>query len=362
MTPYGYELAGSHYEMAWSTDRCEAPVWRVARRRAMSALGFDLVHVWRNRAVMDRSDVIWTHTEREHLAVTLAYVVRPWRRWPAVLAQTVWLWDDWPSASPTRRRLTAFLLRRQPVEAVHSHVNAEIARREVPGRQVLHLPFGTAPCAPGTDTGIDGAAAPPPVLTVGNDRHRDWVLLDEVAHALPDVEFRVMSTSRGARALRWPANVEVRPAASRQELEEAYRSCAALVLPLLPNVHASGATTVIEGMSAQCRVVVTDVGGIGDYVAPEVLLVPPADAAALTDAVRAAVDGRVTPVSAGAVSRLGLTQADYVARYVLVTEWLLGRRELDPDPSDFAPRHSAVTLSERADEPTGGSADQSRSR
>ena len=34
-------------------------------------LGFDLIHTWRNRAEMLRSDVIWTHTEQEWLSAAL---------------------------------------------------------------------------------------------------------------------------------------------------------------------------------------------------------------------------------------------------------------------------------------------------
>ena len=274
----------------------------------------------------------------------------------------MWLWDDWPSLGSIRRRLTAFLLRRQQVEVLHSRVNREIAVREVPGRHVIQLPFGTATSTPTTVTAREGTSDPPTVLSVGNDRHRDWALLSEVACDLPQVRFRVMSASARARAQRWPSNVQVAPAASRKELEEAYRSCAALVLPLLANAHASASTTLIEGMSAGCRVVVTDVGGISDYAAPEVVLVPPADAPALRRAVCASLDGRVSHVNPGAVSRLGLTQADYVARYILVTEWLLGLCELHSAPSAFVCRHSAVTLSEWTDAEVDEPPDKSRSR
>lgn len=361
MTPYGYERAGNHYLLDWSTDRCDGRIWRAVRRRALSTLGFDVAHVWRNRAVMDGADAIWTHTEREHLAVTAAYAVRPWRRPPALLAQTVWLWDEWPLKGPMSRWVVAFLLRRQPVEVVHSRVNRDIAAREVPGRRVIQIPFGTATSTSITNTGSEGTGSPPTILSVGNDRHRDWALLRDVASTLPEVRFRVMSASARAHGLHWPANVEVAPAASRQELEEAYRSCTALVLPLLANVHASAATTLIEGMSSACRVVVTDVGGIADYAAPEVVLVPPADAPALRRAVWAAVEGRVEHVDPAAVRRLGLAQEDYVARYVLVTQWLLGRGDLDPDVSDFSGRHSAFTLSEGAVAEVGEPPDQSRS-
>ena len=68
-TPYAYHLAERWFAVDWSNDHEESSAarwWRMSIRRV---LGFDFVHVWRNRRIIRTADAVWTHTEREHLAV-----------------------------------------------------------------------------------------------------------------------------------------------------------------------------------------------------------------------------------------------------------------------------------------------------
>jgi hypothetical protein len=133
LTPYGYDLAGDRFDMVWSVAAPEGRLGRALRVRIANALGFDLVHAWRNRTLLFRADVIWTHTEREHLAVALLQRFRRRSRRVPVLAQSVWLWDAWQTWGAPRRALVGWLLRTHPVEAVHSARNRDVSRRAVPG-------------------------------------------------------------------------------------------------------------------------------------------------------------------------------------------------------------------------------------
>ncbi len=88
--------------------------WRIA---LAGRFGFDMVHAWRNRRVLFAADVVWTHTEVEHLAVSFLQKLIPRYRHTRMLAQTIWLWDRWPELSRARRQLYTWLLRSKPLSA-----------------------------------------------------------------------------------------------------------------------------------------------------------------------------------------------------------------------------------------------------
>ncbi len=310
VTPYGYELAEQWCEVTWARSHPESAFTRRVRLRAMRLLGFDLVHAWRNRRLLRAADVVWAHTEREHLAVAALPLPRPQR----VVAQSVWLWDEWSSYSRRRQRRTARLLHRLRVEYTLSPANAQASTQRVTGRRVQFLPFGTQ--VAGTAAPADVVAERPPlVLAPGNDVHRDWPLLMEVARALPDVHFRVATNRASALALDWPANASVGPA-DADELRELYAGCAAVAVPLRPNLHASGVTVCLEAIGAGRPLVVTDVGGVGVYVDGAAELAAMGDVAAFTVAIRNAITGSVPTPGSDFLERRGLTQRDYVLRFV----------------------------------------------
>lgn len=316
-TPYGYHRAADRFDLAWTRSHPESASVSRVRRALAARLGFDLVHIWRNRALLRGADAVWTHTEREHLAV--AAVLRG--AGPPVLAQSVWLWDAWPRIAPWRRRWIARQLRRHAIEVVHSRINLQDARAAVPGRRAELVPFGTQALP---SVRAESAAQPPLVLAVGNDIDRDWALLATVAARLPRLRFRVVSTSRAAGEIDWPANVERVRSATRESLTASMREASCVVVPLRHNRHASGTTSCIEALGAGRPLVVSRTGGLDDYVDGTARLVEPGDADALARALEDAVAGGVPAPEAGAGEQRGLTQADYVERYVRITDWLLG--------------------------------------
>jgi len=325
-TPYGYDLAGTVFEMRWADTAAERPVVRRIRERFVRTWGFDLIHVWRNRRLVRWADVVWTHTEREHLAVAALQALRIRRRTP-VLAQSVWLWDRWPHLGRPQRALVRLLLRRHAVECTHSRENLAFSLQQVPGRRVILLPFGTTvPSGAGPER--EASRARPLVLALGNDADRDWDLMRQVAEAMPDLDFRIASSRRSVRALPWPANAVCEPARSQGEIADLYRAATVVAVPLKANRHASGATTCVEATGAGRALVVTDTGGIADYVPAGTPLVAVGDHRGWIGALRAVVDDPPA-VDPGFVRSHGLTQRDYVGRYVAVTRELLGRNSPD---------------------------------
>src|SRR6266851_4137896 len=75
--PYGYfHCAGDDCEVRYSEDAPENRLAQFLRMCLRRLLGFDLIHAWRNREGIAAADVVWTHTELEHLAVLLLFRLR----------------------------------------------------------------------------------------------------------------------------------------------------------------------------------------------------------------------------------------------------------------------------------------------
>lgn len=332
-TPYAYHLADEWFTTAWSTDHKEGRMSRMLRMTVRRVMGFDLVHVWRNRRIIQAADAVWTHTEREHLAVAFLKALQPSRYRAVTVAQSVWLWDQWGSISGVRRRLFRSLLRRHEVEVVLSSDNRDLSRSSVPGRTVIRVPFGTHFArARGANAALP---VPPRVLTIGNDRHRDWPLLLEVSKRMPEVDFDVISLSEDAQTQPWPANVVVRSTTQLDILENAYAEATVVAIPLIRNHHASGCTVAIEAISAGLPVVASEAGGIQEYLeGGATQLVAVGDAAGFEAAIRSAI---AAPPQAepGVAEARGLSESDYVTRLASLTLSLLERAPIVPAVETF---------------------------
>ena len=87
-----------------------------------------------------RSEVVWTHTELQFLAVATLLMMR--RNGPRLIGQSVWLFDSWPHLWPIRRALYRFLISRVDVLTTHSNANAEIARSLFADKRIEMVHFG----------------------------------------------------------------------------------------------------------------------------------------------------------------------------------------------------------------------------
>jgi glycosyltransferase involved in cell wall biosynthesis len=337
-TPYGYGLAVEWFDLTWAQSHQESPRVRRWRIALSGRLGFDVVHAWRNRKVLFAADAVWTHTEVEHLAVSFLQRLVPRYRRTRVLAQTIWLWDRWPELGRARRRLYTWLLNSQAVECTHSPLNLAVSRATVPGRRVLLVPFGTKGLA-ALAAPPDGAASGWDVVAPGNDQHRDWPTLAEVARSRPHLKFWIAAGSANVRAVAWPENTHVAKVLDASAYATLLASAAVCVLALKPNLHASGMTTTLEATSVDTPVLVAGDGGLAAILGPGPCFVPSGDAAALALAIDQVVAGGATArASTPDVIARGLTQRDYVTRYALITDMLCGDRPWADHVSALSPQ------------------------
>lgn len=333
LVPYGYQHAdGDGCTVAFSAPTpIGSGVVGLARRLLNRILGCEIVHAFHNRAALSPAgcDIIWTHTEREHLAVRLIEALSLGRiRAAPMIAQSVWLMDKWNGYSALRRSLYRKLLRRSEILTFLSPANAEAARRCGFGVPVEVMPFGvshdTFPLTPPKEAQV---RLPIRVFTLGQDVHRDWETFAAAFGDDANFDVRVASPSYPPRLSR--KNIQVR-VMDVSEVTESYRWADVVVVPLKPNLHASGITVLFEAATLGVPVVVSDVGGLRYYFSDdEVTYVPGRDPERLRQVVKSIMGSiagaKATSVKAAAAQKR-LVEADYSSRGYALRHVALSRR------------------------------------
>ncbi len=325
-TPYGYGRANSMgCQVSFARSGRETPLAKASRLGVRVILGFDLIHARRNRNAMLASDVVWTHTESQFLSVAAVLGKAPGR--PKILGQAVWLMDRWPTMPSGQKAIVRRLMRHVDLLTTLSDLNAEVARHLFPATRVEVVRFGvpseapTPPKARRTD--------PIRVLAVGNDRHRDWHTLVAAFRDNPGVELLILSGNAPARLASNHANVTIRSCRTNDDLAAAMASATVAVVPLVPNLHASGATVVQEAVLAGLPVVASDVGGLSGYFGPdEITFVPSGDPSVLRQATLSLATDQVRAVTQAMraqarMERDALGAEGYIRRHVELTRELL---------------------------------------
>lgn len=343
--PYGYQLAAPHVDLQYSVDAAEGPVHRFLRRSLSLVLGFDAWHAWRNRVGLKSADVVWTHTEHEHLAVALLKKLGVVGN-VALLGQSVWLWDSWFTYGQSRRRLYRWLLSAVDRHTTLSSHNAAVAS-SVLGRDVDVVPFGiemTFALPPRPPARSDALS----VVAPGNDRHRDWPCLLEVARRNPDLDILVLSSRRRPRRLvsRDVPNFRVRTATTTSEMIDALAAADVVAIPLVTSLHASGVTVGFEALAAGRPVAMTRTGGVEAYFGSHVMYAEPERPESLAEAIRRAAaqagDTELLEANRAHLTDAGLLARDFALRHVLMTYAMMGR--LSADDAQAATRFEPVRL------------------
>src|ERR1700722_6319367 len=289
--PYGYyHAADDQYEILYSEDANESRITRFIRLALRRALGFDLLHAWRNRVALNEADVVWTHTELEHLGVLLLWcLTNPVPR-PRLIAQSVWLYDRWNNFSTTKRWLYNTLLTKADILTVLSPDNMVRARELFPNKPVEFVRFG-----------IDSSAITPAVkrtrhkplkvLSLGRDINRDWDTLIEAIKPCGDWHLRIAATQNVPRLADKSGKIELIKATTAREVFDLYAWADIVALPLRANMHASGITVLAEAALSGVPVIASDTGGLRSYFSGrEVKYVPVGDFLALRHGIRALAD------------------------------------------------------------------------
>jgi glycosyltransferase involved in cell wall biosynthesis len=337
--PYGYHRAGGEgLLIRYSQDSKEGRLSGLFRRAFCVALGFDIIHTWRNRTGLMSADVVWTHTEREHLSALFLFRLLALRRKPYVIAQCIWIFDRWPRFSWARRKLYSWLLRQADIVTTLSPANLNVARRLLPGSRTELVMFGIT-CDSLKKPRVSGCHRPVRVAALGNDMHRDWKTLLRAFGGVSGFELKIASSKVAPGLTRGACNVRVEPARSRQQVERLYEWADMVVVPLNSNLHASGLSVVLEATLSGQPLIATDTGGLRAYFSSEeVDYVPVGDPLAMREAARklSQDDGRrlrLVTLAQRRIVEAGLTSETYALRHRQLTLELLARVWLQGRPS-----------------------------
>jgi glycosyltransferase involved in cell wall biosynthesis len=338
--PYGYYRADTMgCAVRHSEDRHEAALGKLFRLGIRAILGFDLIHAWRNFDGIRSADVVWTHTESQFLSILLLLQSTPRARRPKLIAQSVWVFDQWHGFSALKQRLLSRLIKQADVLAAHSPENLAVAKRLFPEVRSELVLFGIA-----ADTKITPALRsvkkPLSIISLGNDTYRDWNLLIDAISSQQDWTLKIASQKIKLSSIGNAANVEVVRLKANDELFALYQWADVLVLAIKPNLHASGITVIQEAALQGIPVICSNTGGLRAYFSDtEVYFVPPQDATALRNAIHYLADHpdvRLT-LAQKAQARMGpngLSSEAFVRRQVDIARDLLA---LDRDRAPAAP-------------------------
>jgi glycosyltransferase involved in cell wall biosynthesis len=336
--PYGYSRAASdETSIVYSRDFPEGRARKYFRLFVRLIFGFDLVHAWRNKAGIMAADVVWTHTESQHLAIAFIFLLTGKTRGrprPKMIGQSVWLFDNWKRYSAPRRWFFRLLLRQSDVLTVHSPNNLQLLRSIVPDVRSELVLYGVK-ADPEDFAAPAPREAPHPVhvLSVGNDRDRDWetlvkALRDEPAIAVTIASRFAQAAAKGCR------NIRVCTTTTKAEILALYDWADFIVVPLKPNLHVSGITVIEEAAIRGVPVISTDVGGLRAYFDGDAIAyVRAGDPVAIREAVRTLSANREQRLQMAlrAQARMGqdgLSSDTYVRRHVKLSRELLNGKQI----------------------------------
>jgi glycosyltransferase involved in cell wall biosynthesis len=284
---YGYfRAADQGWSIEYSHDRDESRLARAGRLALRRLLGFDVIHICRNRRRMLAADIVWTHTELEHLAVLAFFRVFCRRSCPKLIANCVWLFDQWPRLSRVRRLLYRGLLRHSDLVTTHSPENLRVARELLPSVRCECVFVGTLTHEMRTPRKT-AVHRPVHIVSLGSDMHRDWETLLKAFGNIEGYKVRIGSFKIDRKLIAGLSNITIVPALIADDVRKLYEWADFVVVPLKPNLHVSGITVVFESVVSAVPVICTDTGGLRAYFPDgEVAYVPTFAPVAM----RAAVD------------------------------------------------------------------------
>lgn len=330
-SPYGYERAARMgCEVAFSQRKAEHLPGRLLRLAFRALLGFDYLHARRNAQAILASDVVWTHTESQYLAVAMILAMQPKARGgrqPLLLGQSVWLFDQWPRFSRLRRAFYRRLIREVDVLTVHSPENLALAQRLFPEKWIELVRFGI-PSEQSMAPTLRNAH-PARIICLGNDRHRDWQTVLKALRNQDGIELTIVSQTAPASLVRGASNCRIVQVRNNEQLLELFSQASFTIVPLKPNLHASGITTMQEAALRGVPIIASDTGGLRAYFDDSaVQYVRPGDAGELRAAVRRWIENPSLALAFAEHARQIMTDGRlgceaYIARHVSLTRTLM---------------------------------------
>jgi glycosyltransferase involved in cell wall biosynthesis len=258
--PYGYYRAAEDgCQIVYSEDKKENRLDRSFRLWIKSIIGVDLVHAWRNRKGIYDSDIVWTHTELQYIAVLILFQILFWKPRPKLIAQSVWLYDRWQDLGLMKRWVFSRLIAKADILTVLSPENLKVARTLFPHIRSEFIPFGinVDELAPLKKEKIHH---PIRILSIGNDPHRDWQILIQSVKDLPDCHLKIASWKLNKEVIKDCNNIELLHISTDSKLFSAYEWADIILLTIKPNLHASGITVLQEAAVLGIATICSDIG------------------------------------------------------------------------------------------------------
>lgn len=209
----------------------------------------------------DSADVEYSLSWDEHMALRSLAQVKA-RRYVSGL---IWLSDDPTTGRQGLRRLLfrsvlreldgIFFLSRAQLEITRAWLKkSSISLEWIPmGVDPVFFPQYAYPASPF-------------VFSMGSDRHRDPGTLGRalalVLDRNPEAEILVQTNRPAA----FPRGVETVERLGGEDIRRSFERASVVVVATVPNVHVSGITVALEGMSSGRPVVMTASPGLDDYV------------------------------------------------------------------------------------------------
>ena len=160
------------------------------------------------------------------------------------------------------------------------------------------------------------------VLAIGNDGHRDW---DALVRAAPSIDAEVTILTAHPRPDGLPPNVRWEPAdwhrrlLSDTDVRSAFRSAAAVVVPVKDVPQPSGQSVTLQASACARPVVLTRTRGLWDpdglRDGENVVLVPPDDPEAIAGAVQRLLGDPAAAGEIGRAARASVETGSSVAGY-----------------------------------------------
>jgi glycosyltransferase involved in cell wall biosynthesis len=283
-TPYGYGRANQMGCVVTFSKASDERLTTKFLRLALRVLtGFDLLHAVRQGRNLLESDIVWTHTESQFLAVA-AFVAFSKKR-PKILGQSIWLFDRWESLNFFHKFLYRRLIDNVDILTVHSSSNLAAIKSIFPGKLAKLVLFGI----PSEHMKAPSVRSSKPlrILAIGNDRHRDWHCFAKALDGIPNSHAVILSSSAPHSLMKNRPNLQIMQAHSNSELLERFAEATVVCVPLKYNLHASGITAIQEAVLAGVPVIATATGGLEDYFGPDTIrYVPLGDSLALHKALQ----------------------------------------------------------------------------
>jgi glycosyltransferase involved in cell wall biosynthesis len=322
------ELAARGFRTRHNLERPAPPLWARAAggvtKRALEVAGGyggDFATVFASLRVANRADVVFSTVDT--VGIPLMLLKRAGRLHPPLVYTAIGLPERLAQLRTQRmRRLYASALGSCAVVLAYSEREAEDIGRWVRTQggevSVEFVPFGVDAASFAPDG--DQAAG---VISVGADPHRDFDLLIRVASRMPEVPFRIVTTSEHAKAMASrPRNVVLESDLPFEEMRRRLAQAQLVALPVRENSYSGATTVLLQAMALEKPVVVTRTSaiatGYGLVDGENVRLVAPGDEAgferALTDVLRDDFHARALGVSARSTVERELSWERYVDR------------------------------------------------